>query len=209
MQQSRQILEKLVTERGESYSQISILLGRNRSYLQQFIKRGTPRRLSESDRKILASHFGIAEELLAGGLRQAIGSQGPAFRTVRCLLLGAKGEAPRPGVKMGAVNVDPAWLHHMGVGAEHISFCRIVDDAMAPTLVKGDEIMIDHSDIHIRKSAELFALRLDQIVMIRRASLSATHRLSILADKLPPIHDIDPKRAEIIGRVIWQARNLL
>jgi hypothetical protein len=59
-------LDALIASRGEDYASLSRLLGRNASYVQQFIKRGVPRRLSESDRHILASHFGIAEHLLGG-----------------------------------------------------------------------------------------------------------------------------------------------
>jgi len=59
-------LDALIASRGEDYASLSRLLGRNASYVQQFIKRGVPRRLSESDRRILASHFGIAEHLLGG-----------------------------------------------------------------------------------------------------------------------------------------------
>ncbi|MFA9200485.1 MAG: DUF72 domain-containing protein, partial [Cypionkella sp.] len=34
---------------------------RNPTYIQQFIKRGVPRRLSEEDRRRLAAHFGVGE----------------------------------------------------------------------------------------------------------------------------------------------------
>ena len=62
----RSRLDALIASRGEDYASLSRLLGRNASYVQQFIKRGVPRRLSESDRRILSRHFGIAEHLLGG-----------------------------------------------------------------------------------------------------------------------------------------------
>ena len=68
----RSRLDALIASRGEDYASLSRLLGRNASYVQQFIKRGVPRRLSESDRRILASHFGIAEHLLGGFLLELI-----------------------------------------------------------------------------------------------------------------------------------------
>jgi hypothetical protein len=60
----RQLLSDLIAARGESYLSISTLLGRNAAYVQQFIKRGSPRKLDEDDRHILAAHFGIDEMLL-------------------------------------------------------------------------------------------------------------------------------------------------
>lgn len=45
----RAALERLIEERGEDYAGLSRLIGRNPAYVQQFIKRGTPRRLAEED----------------------------------------------------------------------------------------------------------------------------------------------------------------
>ena len=59
-------LERLIVERREDYAGLSRLLGRNPAYVQQFIKRGVPRKLDEKDRKTLARYFGISEEALGG-----------------------------------------------------------------------------------------------------------------------------------------------
>src|SRR3546814_13360797 len=53
-------------ERRENYDALSRLIGRNPSYIQQYIKRGTPRKLSETDRRTLARYFGVDEQLLGG-----------------------------------------------------------------------------------------------------------------------------------------------
>jgi hypothetical protein len=66
----RQILDQLIRERGEDYASLSRLIGRNPSYIQQFIKRGTPKRLNEDDRSILAQHLGV-DEVTLGGRSQA------------------------------------------------------------------------------------------------------------------------------------------
>src|SRR3546814_1478186 len=58
----RSRLDALISAKGEDYSSISRLIGRNAAYIQQFIKRGIPRRLSEGDRKRIARYFGVAEE---------------------------------------------------------------------------------------------------------------------------------------------------
>ena len=67
----RVVLERLIAERGENYADLSRLLKRNPAYVQQFIKRGTPRKLDEEDRRVLARYFGVAEDLLGGPGRQA------------------------------------------------------------------------------------------------------------------------------------------
>ena len=42
----RAALARLIEERGEDYAGLSRLIGRNPAYIQQFIKRGSPRRLA-------------------------------------------------------------------------------------------------------------------------------------------------------------------
>ena len=42
----RTVLARLIEERGEDYAGLSRLIGRNAAYIQQFIKRGSPRRLA-------------------------------------------------------------------------------------------------------------------------------------------------------------------
>ncbi len=60
----RAALARLIAERGEDYAGLSRLLGRNPAYIQQFIKRGSPRRLAESDRRNPRRYFGVDEAVL-------------------------------------------------------------------------------------------------------------------------------------------------
>ena len=59
-------LARLIAENGDDYAGLSKLLGRNAAYVQQFIKRGTPKRLPEIERGILARYFGVDEKVLGG-----------------------------------------------------------------------------------------------------------------------------------------------
>ena len=62
----RAVLQRLIDERREDYAGLSRLIGRNAAYIQQYVKRGTPKRLAEQDRRLLARYFGIPENLLGG-----------------------------------------------------------------------------------------------------------------------------------------------
>ena len=62
----RAYLQSLIEERREDYAALSRLIGRNAAYIQQFIKRGTPRKLAEEDRRKLARYFNVDEQLLGG-----------------------------------------------------------------------------------------------------------------------------------------------
>jgi len=48
------------------YEEVSLGIGRNETYLHQFIAKGTPKRLHENDRQKLAKLLGVSEDLLRG-----------------------------------------------------------------------------------------------------------------------------------------------
>lgn len=60
----RDRLDDLIRRAGEDYASLSRRIGRNPAYIQQFIKRGVPRRLNEVDRRALARHFNVPESFL-------------------------------------------------------------------------------------------------------------------------------------------------
>jgi hypothetical protein len=47
-----------------SLASLSRLVGKNASYLQQFVTKGSPKRLGEDERLVLAQFFGVDEREL-------------------------------------------------------------------------------------------------------------------------------------------------
>ena len=66
----RLVLERLCAERGEDFAGLSRMLGRNPAYIQQFVRRGVPKRLKEEERRKLARYFSVPEALLGGPAEQ-------------------------------------------------------------------------------------------------------------------------------------------
>src|SRR6195952_3474716 len=101
----RLVLEAAIQQRGEDYSSLSRLIGRNAAYIQQFIKRGVPRRLSETDRKKLARYFDIEESLLGGPAGQSRSAEGliaiPRFDIGASAGHGAFTEGETPSAHLG------------------------------------------------------------------------------------------------------------
>ncbi|MBQ9034804.1 MAG: hypothetical protein IJ099_02430 [Alphaproteobacteria bacterium] len=60
----RKKIKRLISERGLNYAQVSLALGKNIAYLQQFIKNGSPRRLGEIERHKLATILHVDEQEL-------------------------------------------------------------------------------------------------------------------------------------------------
>ncbi len=226
----RQFLARLILDRGENYGALSRLLGRNAAYIQQFIKRGTPRKLDETDRRILARYFGVDETLLGA----------PQIESPLQLLSDNKQESrifprfdgpaiiPRLRVEASAghgalagseedtrtISFDRQWLKELGLSPENLSIIDVKGESMAPTLDNGDTIMVDSSDAAERLRDGIYVLRLDEALMVKRVALSPRRGqggLTISSDNphYPSWADVNPSLVDFVGRVVWSCRRLV
>jgi Peptidase S24-like len=216
------LLEQLIARNGDTYGAISKMLGRNSAYIQQFIKRGSPRKLDEADRHILARYFGIDEARLGGAIKEksyiSHGSpKAPAMAVVPRLSLGASaglGSLDEDERATGAIAFDPIWLKSMGLRSESLSVIHVDGESMAPTLNDGDDIMVDRADGAERLRDGIYVLRLDDALMVKRLSIMPRpggRALSVSSDNphYPTWADIDPALVDIVGRVVWAGRRIV
>lgn len=218
-QSARVALDRLIADRGENYADLSRLIGRNPAYIQQFIKRGTPRKLDEEDRRVLARYFGVPEQMLGGTTMPVAGPvkmRGlPAVVAVPRLALGAsagQGSLDEDERAAGVMAFDARWLRHLGVRPQRVSIIRVDGESMAPTLNDGDDIMVDHDDDAARLRDGVYVLRLDGVLMVKRIAMGPRRGwFSVVSDnpRYPDWTDIDPALVEIVGRVVWSGRRLL
>jgi hypothetical protein len=209
----RRVLERLIRERGEDYAGLSRLLGRNAAYVQQYIKRGTPRRLAEGDRRLLARYFGVDEALLGGPDSSRESDVG--LVSVPRLDVGASagpGSLDAEESRLGRIGFDPQWLRRLGVGDRGaLSVIRVQGDSMAPTLSDGDEILVDRADAAERLRDGIYVLRIEESLVVKRLALSpAGRRVSVRSDNdaYPSWPDCDPATIDLVGRVVWMGRRL-
>lgn len=210
---ARAALERLIEERREDYASLSRLIGRNPAYVQQYIKRGTPRRLAEEDRRILARYFGVPEQLLGAPQADADGSA--AHVAVPRLDIGA---SAGPGAFTGEeralshIAFDPQWLRRLGASdADRLSIIRVEGDSMAPTLADGDEILVDRADGAERLRDGIYVLRRDDALVVKRVALDpAGGNAAIRSDNpaYPSWEDCALSSIAIVGRVVWCGRKV-
>jgi Peptidase S24-like len=217
MVDARDTLERLIRERGDDYASLSRLLGRNAAYVQQFIRRGVPRKLDEDDRRTLARYFGIDEAMLGGPVAA------PVTEAVRRRgLIGiprlAVGASAGPGALTGSeaveavLSVDPAWLRRLTVNPSSVSMIRVEGDSMMPTLGDDDDILVDRADAADRLRDGIYVLRMDDALNVKRLAMNpATRNVSITSDNpaYPGWPDCPLARIDVIGRVIWVGRKLV
>ncbi|WP_129793030.1 S24 family peptidase [Sphingosinicella sp. CPCC 101087] len=211
-EEARAALQRLIDERGEDYAGLSRLLGRNPAYVQQYIKRGSPRRLAEEDRRRLARYFGVDEKRLGGRGGEA---GGPGMVPIARLEVGvsagagafADGERARPHIAF-----DPTWLRRIASGTpDLLSIVAVQGDSMIPTLNDGDEILVDRGDSADRLRDGVYVLRIDEVLIVKRLAINPSNRtVSISSDNpaYPGWPDCDLSAIDVVGRVVWAGRRI-
>ena len=207
-------LAQLIEERREDFAGLSRLLGRNSAYIQQYIRRGTPRRLQEQDRRRLARYFGISEDQLGGPPDHAPPTADGLVPVARYRVAASAG-----GGALDVSDGDDASLGFSRKFLENItaarprdlSMIRVEGDSMEPTLSDGDDILIDRSAALRRIHDGIHVLRRDDTLLVKRLTVSPlTGRITIASDN--PAYaswsDCDPAGLDIIGRVVWSARRI-
>ena len=210
----RLILERLCAERGEDFAGLSRMLGRNPAYIQQFVRRGVPKRLKEEERGKLARYFSVSETLLGGPPESAPPLPG---------LVSVKRHPVSVSAGPGAVVTeeygkpyfafDERWLKALTPSqASKLSIVRVEGDSMAPTLNAGDDILVDMGDAADRLRDGIYVLRIDDAVVVKRLALNPTaRRVTVQSDNpaYPDWPDCSLEDIKVIGRVIWSGRRIV
>ena len=206
----RMRLLALSQERGVSLAELSGLIGRNPSYLQQFIRKGSPRKLEEQDRATLARFFGVGEEELREAQEnsyvKAPRRESGAWVEVPRLDLGASAGSGRVAGGEGAFDAfrfSRRWLAEQGLESAQLSAIRVEGDSMEPLLNDGDEILVDCSPRPFRDG--IHVVRLGDTLMVKRVASAGAGRMALLSQNLayPPV-EVAAEEVAIIGRVVWK-----
>lgn len=211
----RVVLERLIRERGEDYANLSHLLGRNPAYIQQFMRRGSPRQLSEGDRRTLARYFGIDEHVLGGPEPDSPSGAAAGLIPIPRYDIGASagpGAFDGSEVPIAHIGFDPGWLRHLCRGRpEELSIIRVHGDSMIPTLADGDDIMIDRSTGAKRLADGIYVLRRDDMLIVKRLAVNPASKLVTIASDnaaYPVWSEVKPSSIDVVGRVVWTGRRV-
>ena len=205
-------LERLCLERGEDFAGLSKMLGRNPAYIQQYVRRGVPRRLREDDRRKLARYFGVTEAML-GGPEENCG-EGGLLPVNRHPVSVSAGPGAVPGGELGKpyFAFDERWLKSLTPSSpSNLSIVRVQGDSMSPTLNAGDDILVDLADCENRLRDGIYVLRIDDALVVKRLALSPRgRRATIQSDNpaYPDWPDCSIDEMHCIGRVIWSGRKV-
>lgn len=206
----RAALERLIADRRDDYSALSKMLGRNAAYVQQYIKRGSPKRLPERERAMLAGYFGVDERVL-GASPTPPGRA--AMRKVPLLDVAASagsGAFSNGEQLAGRVDFDEKWLRKMGADPAHVKLIRVKGDSMLPLLADGDDIMVDEAAATRALKKGVHVIRMDDALLVKTVKPLTGGRLSVMSENeaFQSWLDVAANDVTIIGRVIWVGREL-
>jgi Peptidase S24-like len=210
----RLVLERLCAERGEDFAGLSRMLGRNSAYIQQYVRRGVPRRLGEEERRKLARYFGIAEALLGGPPAEGLAASG-LVNVNRHPVMVSAGPGAIVTEELGKpyFAFDERWLKALTPSPPaNLSVVRVEGDSMAPTLNAGDDILVDLGDSGGRLRDGIYVLRIDEALVVKRIALNPVgRRLTVQSDNpaYPDWPDCGLDDIKVIGRVIWAGRRVV
>lgn len=101
------------------------------------------------------------------------------------------------------------WIERKG-DPRNMSLIKVSGDSMAPTFVSGDLILVDHNKNYIDPQGGLYAIVLDDGIMIKRIQVMYPgKKLKIASDNLNyESIEVEADLVTVNGKVIWFGREI-
>jgi hypothetical protein len=216
MDSVRKRIARAIKDRGLTYKDVSIELGRNHAYLQQFIERSIPAKLKESDRHKLSELLDIPEEELGAPAGRSTVSASRGDVENLTIISGAGGggllsvEYQENGSLIDPAMSDGFWSFPDSIKAgwrqmEKIKAMPVVGDSMEPTLGKGATVFVDTS--HVYPSPEdIYVVDYGDGLVVKRLKLvPRSERILIISDnreRYGEPDDLHRSEVKVYGRVV-------
>lgn len=214
MDKIRKRLSREIELRQMDMKQLSLALGKNHAYVQQFLTRGIPARLKEQDRRKLSELLDIPEDELGGPEPASSPAHAtPQFRTITEYDIRA---SAGDGALTSEENVrsqwpfDPSYLSDfLGLSTNALAIIEVRGDSMEPTLSSGDRVMVHLADKQISQPGIFIIYDGGGTVIKRVEKIPGQDKLVLISDN--PLHtryEISGDDVQIVGRVVWAAKRL-
>jgi phage repressor protein C with HTH and peptisase S24 domain len=201
----RERLAELARERGTSLASLSRMLGRNGSYFQQYITKGSPRKLEEEDRRRLAEFFGVDEGELGAPESRLSGDRGEWVVVPRLSLEASAGPGATAAeeIPFDSFRFSRRWLRENGIEGAQLSAIRVMGDSMDPLLRDGDELLVDRTPRPFREGVHV--VRLGEALHVKLLQAVPPDRLRLISKNLAyePV-EVAMSDVDVVGRVVWK-----
>ena len=199
----RAYIEQAVSARSDiDYKGLSAAIGKNPTYVQQFISKGSPRALREADMKAIVSLID--------------GEQAPQDDIESVPLYSFRAGMGGGGIILdekpsGRLPLPMSYLRQLRLASADLISIECEGDSMSPKLESGDLVLINRSDKNPARGGIFAIFDSDTLVIKRIEKIPASEpiMLRLIADN--PNHgsyDVIADDTNIIGRVVWFARRM-
>jgi phage repressor protein C with HTH and peptisase S24 domain len=207
----------IIMERAGSITKLARLSGLSTSMIKKYVE-GTSDP-SRTNLIALADAAGVNIEWLSTGkgamTRDAAeaGRQVPESEFVFVPMMQGKisaggGLIPDNNIQM-TVAFRKDWIRRKG-DHRNMSMICVQGESMAPTLMDGDMVLVDHNVKAVSASGGIYAITFGDEIMVKRVEvLYPSGQWKIRSDN--PGYDavaVEPARVIVNGKVIWYARSL-
>lgn len=177
------------------------MLGRNAAYLQQYVRRGSPRVLGERDRRLLSEYLGVSEATLGAPADRPAGFR---IRKLDVAASAGPGALVDGEIVLGTDTLDPGLARKLGLRDGQAAIIRVRGTSMEPGLFDGDHIVVDTTDRTPRAKGGVYVIRIDDAVMVKRVAF--VRRALVVTSDNPDAGPVPDGAIAVIGRVVWQMR---
>jgi len=202
----REKLAELADSRNVSLAALSRMIGRNSSYLQQYISKGSPRKLEEEDRRRLADFFAVGESELGAPEQKSSSARGEWVEVPRLSLEASAGPGAMAAqeIPFDAFRFSRRWLREHGLEPGQLSAIRVMGDSMDPLLRDGDEILVDRTPRPFREGVHV--VRLGEALHVKLLQAVPPARLRLISQNAAyePV-EVAMSDVDVVGRVVWKS----
>lgn len=210
----RQRLAEQIINSGHTFRQISLKIGRKDSYIQQYIRYGFPKRLSEIDRRRVCHILHLDEKELIDDELITSGIERPTkislvdtldnptdFVTIDIY-------APRPNVELRNSIIGRMALNFKeladwcGANPQKLRILRIEGDSMEPTLAAGNLVLYDAGSGQFRGDG-IYVITINRLMQARRVQQTDKDTFALISDN-PNYKEVTCSREDFLihGRAI-------
>ena len=218
----RETLRHLLRQNGIAMREASLAMGRNASYLQQFLQRGSPATLRRRDREVLAPLLGctpadlwpaepVATEAPAG--RPPVPAGAPLASVPEIEVAAAAGDGALTGEDPPEVarwSLPEAMLRHEGGAApDNLRILRARGDSMEPLVGEGDRLIVDVSR-RAPATGEVAVLWDGLGLVVKRVeAVSGSDPAELRLISANPVYEpyaVPAQDVHMVGKVVWVLR---
>ena len=221
----RETVRRLLRQNGIAMREASLAMGRNASYLQQFLARGSPATLRRRDREVLAPLLGctpadlwpaepvgtFGQEVRGGGRAAPAGA--PLVSVPEIEVAAAAGGGAISGEdppEIARWSLPEAMLRHEGGAVpDNLRILRARGDSMEPLVGEGDRLIVDISrrtpatgDLAVLwDGLGLVVKRIEAVSGSEPAEVRLISANPVYAPYAVPAQDV-----HMVGKVVWVLR---